>query len=407
MDFSKGPIQQFIRGTSSTAHRDQLASEPPQASTSSSFRQAAAASTVEDDFGSFLTDSSSSHIKERPYESSWNAARTRNEVAERGGDQEWRGTKQDGFEIQELLGSDTTLDDTEGDWERELLESQRRNHFVDSSLPLDPLLPSSSTSRLPDLEHSNLPQHLSGDLSPTSASLLSSLSSLDLSTLAYLRTLLSLPPEQAIQRYFDSTTSSYTEDVWGLPRDVKEVFEKGRGADGNVEDENGREKAVRRLGMLMKHLQLADTSSTPPPGQAIFPIGATKGKGKASELGNVEAVPDAADLARDQWAKDWEEYPLAASHVRSPPKSYFVKSLPPLSSPPSLAPIKPYADSPKPSTDSRNASSKYSDRTSHSESISVPSSLSSEAFVVHSCDRRDDRGYPEGVYHEVPGKGTS
>jgi hypothetical protein len=51
-----------------------------------------------------------------------------------------------------------------------------------------------------------------------------------------------------------------------------------------------------------------------------------KGKGRANEREELEAKEagkDPADLAREEWAKEWAEYPLAASHVRSPPRSYF------------------------------------------------------------------------------------
>jgi len=359
-------------------------------------------------------------VKESPYESSWNRQERTNELPE---DSSWRGSAQDGLEIQSLLGQSSIVEGVDEDWEQELLAIQRKNHSVESTLPRDPLL-SSSTS----FSRSQA-QHLPGDLSPTSSELLSSLSSLDLSSLAYLKTLLSLPPEQAVQRYFDSTESNYTEDVWGLPKEVKEVFERAKEGTGK-EEENGKEKAVRRLGMLMKHLQLDGTASVV--SEAVRDL---KGKGRANEREELEAKEagkDPADLAREEWAKEWEEYPLAASHVRSPPRSYFEvrrvlsallslrtdvsplqqKSLPPVSSPPPpqefKATILPY---PLPSH-SASPSVPIIDETIHplaEAHYSVPSSLSSEAFVVHgysnstSSSIETNKGYARGVYHEVPG----
>jgi len=166
--------------------------------------------------------------------------------------------------------------------------------------------------------------HQAGDLSPTSANLLSSLSSLDLSTLAYLRNILSLPPDQAIQRYFE-TTESYTEDVWGvtskIPKEVKEVFENSQ---GKAEEENGREKAVRRLGMLMKQLRLDDTVASSlaiPTSTGAVNVG-ERMRERGSEGERIESKSQ-AELDREEWAREWAEYPIAAAHVRSPPKEHF------------------------------------------------------------------------------------
>ncbi|GAA5955025.1 hypothetical protein JCM3765_003164 [Sporobolomyces pararoseus] len=410
MDFDKGgagPVSSLLRATHlDSLHHDQAT---PQASTSkATFRQTSSSTsqgTVEDEFGSFASSSNANRISERPFESSWRATNARDRLPEEASEQT-RGSTSDGFEIQSLLGGTSVNEEVDGDWERELFESQRLKHSQDSILPKDPPLPSSTSFARSQAQRDDSHLHLPGDLSPTSSELLSSLSSLDLSSLEYLKTLLSLPPEEAVERYLDSQEASYTDDVWGLPKEVKEVFERAKEAGGD--GETGREKAVRRLGMLMKHLQL-DASSEGGP----LTSGDLKGKGRAkqSETGSsTEKQLDAADLARAEWAKEWAEYPLAASHVRSPPRSHFEKSLPPVSLPPPpkqeefVARILPYPLPPSKLDDRRHPNH---DSTNSQEVFSVPSSLSSEAFVVHGYDSstREEAKYPEGVYHEVPGGG--
>jgi len=317
--FSKGPLQQFIKGTSYDTHRDQL--HQPQASTSSSsssFRQQSSTTTGEDEFGSFASQPIDYTYSYQPLLDG-RSYRGRDQLAEQ---ETSRGESQDGAEINALLGGGSSLhDEVDGDWESELFATHQKNHEQDSTLPLDPLLPSQSPH---DLKGKGREMHQAGDLSPTSANLLSSLSSLDLSTLAYLRNILSLPPDQAIQRYFE-TTESYTEDVWGvtskIPKEVKEVFENSQ---GKAEEENGREKAVRRLGMLMKQLRLDDTVAS----SLAIPtsIGAVNVGERMRERGlegeRIESKSQ-AELDREEWAREWAEYPIAAAHVRSPPKEHF------------------------------------------------------------------------------------
>ncbi|GAA5893321.1 uncharacterized protein JCM6883_007632 [Sporobolomyces salmoneus] len=404
MDFSKGaggPVSSLLKATTSdSVSRDH--SEVPHASTSTStsFRQSSnTTSTAQDEFGSFAANTSSNGFKERPYSSTWDRQRETEEIA-------GKHKSRDGLDIQALLNgsssSRTLVEETDADWEQEMFESQRKNHDNDSSLPRDPLLPS-STSFSRSQEH-----HLSGDLSPTSSELLSSLSSLDLSSLAYLKTLLSLPPEQAVQRYIESTESNYSDDVWGLPKGVREVFEKAK--DNGTAEENGKEKAVRRLGMLMKHLQIGGGEQV---GTRLEDVKGS-GKGKAKEADYATVPPQAnksAERARAEWAKEWEEYPIAASHVRSPPRSHFEKSLPPVSPPPPreefVARILPY---PLPTAANSTTPRSHDDFSTSSHALSpVPSSLSPEAFIVHgysdSSRQQREGEYPKGVYHEVPRKG--
>ncbi|GAA5974666.1 hypothetical protein JCM5350_001238 [Sporobolomyces pararoseus] len=415
MQFDKGaagPVSSLLRATNSDSlHHDHA---NPQASTSSNnvsgFRQTSSSTsngTIQDEFGSFASSSSANRITEQPFESSWRPTSDRNRLPEREEFDQTRGSGSDGFEVQSLLNGTGFNEEVDGDWERELLESQRLKHSQDSFLPKDPPLPSSTSFARSQAQRVDSSSHLSGDLSPTSSELLSSLSSLDLSSLEYLKSLLSLPPEQAVQRYLDSQETNYTEDVWGLPKEVKEVFERAKQAEGD--GENGREKAVRRLGMLMKHLQLGTSSER----EADTSVD-LKGKGRANETGlksSTEKPLNAADLARAEWTKEWAEYPLAASHVRSPPRSYFEKSLPPVSLPPPpkpeefVASILPY---PLPESKIDDRLHPNHDLTDSQGVFSVPSSLSSEAFVVHgySSSVREEVKYPEGVYHEVPGGGA-
>jgi len=319
--FSKGPLQQFIKGTSYDTHRDQL--HQPQASTStssssSSFRQQSSTTTGENEFGSFASQPIYYTYSYQPLLDG-RSYRGRDQLAEQ---ETSRGESQDGAEINALLGGGSSLhDEVDGDWESELFATHQKNHEQDSTLPLDPLLPSQSPH---DLKGKGKEMHQAGDLSPTSANLLSSLSSLDLSTLAYLRNILSLPPDQAIQRYFE-TTESYTEDVWGvtskIPKEVKEVFENSQ---GKAEEENGREKAVRRLGMLMKQLRLDDTVASSlaiPTSTGAVNVG-ERMRERGSEGERIESKSQ-AELDREEWAREWAEYPIAAAHVRSPPKEHF------------------------------------------------------------------------------------
>ena len=319
--FSKGPLQQFVKGTPYDTHRDQL--HQPQASTSSSssFRQQSSStstSTAEDEFGSFSSQPIDYTYSYQPLLDGRSYV-GRESLAEEG---LTRGESQDGAEINALLGGSTSLhDQVDGEWESELFASHQKNHEQDSLLPLDPLLPSQQPAH--DFKGKGKETHQSGDLSPTSTNLLSSLSSLDLSTLAYLRNILSLPPDQAIQRYFE-TTESYTEDVWGvtkrLPREVKEVFE---GAKGMREEENGREKAVRRLGMLIKQLKLDDPTAKTMIAGSTREMTVGRGARERGLEGERIESKSQAELDREEWAKEWAEYPIAAAHVRSPPKEHF------------------------------------------------------------------------------------
>jgi hypothetical protein len=141
-------------------------------------------------------------------------------------------------------------------------------------------------------------------MSPTSASLLSQLSSLDLASKIYLETLLSLPPEQALDNYLSQGT--YAEDVWGPPAGAKRIIEATRTETNS--DEEGRQKAVRRLGMILKHIALSGPSA----GLAATPAAGGKGKGRAVE-GDVVEVSD-SNLHEDSTRRQREVGPPNYDH---------------------------------------------------------------------------------------------
>ena len=99
------------------------------------------------------------------------------------------------------------------------------------------------------------------------------------------------------------------------------------------------------------------------------------------------------------------------SKADDPVSGFFQKSLPPVSLPPPptqegfVASILPY---PLPTSKIDDQLHPNHDLTDSQGVFSVPSSLSSEAFVVHgySSNSREEVKYPEGVYHEVPGGGA-
>ena len=173
---------------------------------------------------------------------------------------------QDGDALVALLtGHDSVVEAVDGDWERQLAQEQQ--HQRSSPLPADPLA-SRSDPQLPDTRRRVNP----GDMSPTSESLLLSVSNLSLAEKTYLRTLLaSQDPAAMFQDYFSHGT--YTDDVWtptiansGPLREVldraAEDTGKGKGKE-RVDDVEGKAKAVRRLEMVLRHLngQIGSTAA--------------------------------------------------------------------------------------------------------------------------------------------------
>lgn len=196
----------------------------------------------------------------------------------------WNEQPRDGAAVLAMLGGDNTssmVNAVDGDWESELREAQSRRGEADlPSLTQDP----KATRRRPS-PHLHAESHISsGDMSPTSASLLSQLSSLDLASRNYLETLLSLPPDQAFDDYLSQ--ASYTEDVWGPPKGASRLIDRIRdGTSAAVTDseEEGRQKAVRRLGMILRHVALAQEESASSAQSAALHNGQHSGKGKGKE----------------------------------------------------------------------------------------------------------------------------
>ncbi|KPV77343.1 uncharacterized protein RHOBADRAFT_51216 [Rhodotorula graminis WP1] len=179
---------------------------------------------------------------------------------------EERGSAQDGAELASLIGGGGLVDAVDGEWEGELLARQHEPWRVEleSRMPLDPFAASSSLSssakgkgRASEAEPAQAQR--AGDMSPTSSELLSSLSSLDLADKAYLRTLLAQDAPTVFDDYF--SRGSYTDDVYGLPPAVQRMLDKAAQRDDQVGVEEGRKKAVRRLGMVLRHMQQAGGGS--------------------------------------------------------------------------------------------------------------------------------------------------
>lgn len=209
---------------------------------------------------------------------------------------EARGIRPDGDDIQTLLGSTTLSDAVHADWEAELLAEQASKWSHDINLPSDPPASAQALSSRSDTKGKGR-AFTSGDISPVSSDLISSLSSLDLNSRSYLKTLLSLPPDEALEDYFSRGT--YTDDVYGLPADVQKLFEKAQ--SGGQSQEEGRAKAVRRLGMVMKHLwggeegsQVVDASFVSTPSVT------TSAEQRASSAESIAEEYDATQAIRPQ-----------------------------------------------------------------------------------------------------------
>lgn len=200
-----------------------------------------------------------------------------------------------------LNGHESVVDAVDGDWERELAQDQQRSSALVSPLLADPLA-SKADSQQPDTRRVAANP---GDMSPTSESLLASVSNLSLAEQTYLRTLLaSQDPAAMFQDYFSHGT--YTDDVWtpitsGPLRDVldraAEDTGKGKGKE-RVEDEEGKAKAVRRLEMLLRHLngQIGSTAAVTSLSTSGTRAGRLGGGGNAAnQLPNSTALSSVAD----------------------------------------------------------------------------------------------------------------
>ncbi|GAA5821902.1 hypothetical protein JCM11251_004770 [Rhodosporidiobolus azoricus] len=270
--YSKGlpqPVHQLAQGSQHTLHRDYSLPATSSHSTAA-FRSDASSSS--DEFGSFAAQSHYSSLPAPSLPGVFNVAWPSARLAGGGGTSTistTRNSSHDGAEVAAFLSdaSVSMFDAIDGHWERELFEKQNEpwRKEMEEATPADPFASATARATRDALADSVkgkgkavFEAGMKGDMSPTSSELLSSLSSLDLSSRAYLRTLVSLPPDLALEDYF--AHGLYTDDVYGLPDGVKRLFEKvGAGKqDGADKVEEGRMKAVRRLGMVMQHLRASE-----------------------------------------------------------------------------------------------------------------------------------------------------
>ncbi|GAA6060919.1 hypothetical protein JCM10212_003953 [Sporobolomyces blumeae] len=372
-------VRRLIDGPLQLNHRDGAFAGPSSAASASTSSAAfrsrpLGSSSTPDDFGRFA---SASQTVIPNYDHQGSTDRGNEAVAGVAGTRPQgggRGADQDGFEVDALLRGELLADAVDGDWETELFEKHRATAVHDSTLPRDPLVSSASTSK--GKGKAAVPgQRPAGDLSPTSESLLSSLSSLDLSTKAYLRTLLAQSPERAVEAYFEQ--SQYTDDVWGLPTEVRGVFESARANSETPGQAEGREKAIRRLGMLMKHLDLTDASASASVETSARSTDSRSDAGTTRDLdAGTRAAKSPAERARDEWLQEWAEHPIAAGHVRTPPLEVFERNLGPIHLASPMSPVvRKTDDSPA------SAGANWSHR--GSQSYSVPSSLDPSVYVTH------------------------
>ncbi|GJN89842.1 hypothetical protein Rhopal_002831-T1 [Rhodotorula paludigena] len=283
-----------------------------------------------------------------------------------------RSAAHDGAELSALLAGADLVDAVDGDWERELREKQSDPWRIEheATLPLDPF--ASSAARR-DTKGKGKEREIddaaasegqlrgvarAGDMSPTSTELLSSLSSLDLADRAYLRTLVSLDPRTAVEDYF--SRGSYSDDVWGLPPGVRRLFEKATASQegqGETSVEEGRRRAVRRLGMVFRHMQAAEqagaTLQTAAPATQV-------GQGQDAVMRDQQAQGQSHSAA---YALNHTQHMTASSQFSVHPASHFA----------SISAQR---------SDSHNFLHQNELSTALQEQYSVPSSLSGSAFIT-------------------------
>lgn len=176
----------------------------------------------------------------------------------------------DGEELMALLSGSGLADAVHGNWEAELFEEQRgwRNE-VGATVPVDPAVSDTKGKGRQDPDEE----------------LMSSLSSLDLASRAYLRTLVALPPDESIAAYL--AHNQYTQDVYALPAPVRQLLEAAEQGQPGVTQAEGRKKALRRLEMVMDHLWGANVGEVP---TTPTTFGAS-----ASRPSRVETAPEIED----------------------------------------------------------------------------------------------------------------
>ncbi|SGY79572.1 BQ5605_C008g05166 [Microbotryum silenes-dioicae] len=318
-------VQQFSQlGSTSSAHQDHSSHASTSASTSSSFRTSAVphsqpsglsnsdASTrardgwtpyrgagTDEDLGRFAAFSTTvvPGAEHQPspghdlgaetqnamtvnFESSWNIAQTspawndddlyhQSHAKLNGEAGEGRNGWQDGDEIQALLRSGMLNAQLEEGWEQELASDQSRTYHADSTMPKDPTISAAQ-----------------GQLSPVTQGLVQKVDALELEARLHLQSLLTLTNESgddtlAIQAYLSQ--KSYADDVWGLPREIREVLTKvvEEQSQANDSDKN---KALQRLNLVLKHLQ-----------ETTISVSTGKDKNSAAFRGSYAASDDEGD----------------------------------------------------------------------------------------------------------------
>ncbi|POY73983.1 hypothetical protein BMF94_2794 [Rhodotorula taiwanensis] len=217
----------------------------------------------------------------------------------------------DGSALSALLDGEQLTDAVDGEWEHDL--RHREAGARATAVPSDPLARRSPRTATPNQDRG---QYGSGDMSPTSRSLLSSLATLSLAEQTYLRTLLaSQDPAQMFEDYFSH--GSYTDDVWSVdaqddkPAFVRDVLdraaEKGKEKE-RTDVDGGRAKAVRRLEMVLRHLN----------GKASFSEGVAAGeRGASTSTWVQEAAVAAASRSEQQARTNAETRSLSTTYAPS------------------------------------------------------------------------------------------
>ncbi|KAM0788711.1 hypothetical protein ACM66B_002806 [Microbotryomycetes sp. NB124-2] len=236
---SSSSLRSLTHGTSHSAHRDLEAGPSSSSSSSTPFRQQrqwpGPNGGTDEDFGRFAA-----YQPELGGVADWTTPQTYSNQAQSG-----RGTAaRDGEDIQALLTGSTSLAEAVyGDWQTELEQSHSTKHERDSTMPRDP-----QTSL-----------HAAGNKGKTRSEqgmtdeemeLVASVSSLELVDREYLRSLLAQPESSALDMYLGQGT--YTEDVYGLNPAVQRVLDQAK--KGTEQTSEGRAQAVRRLAMVLRHL---------------------------------------------------------------------------------------------------------------------------------------------------------
>lgn len=279
MSTKSSSLQQLIRGTPHETHRDRTYFSQ-EYSRPTTFRNAPDQAGTDDDFGRFASGSGSNQghagssresgtIYSTPLASTYNSTFSYPPDT----------SEADPNSILNLLNSKGFTSAVQGSWEEDLLVDQAIPWKQDSQ-------PHQTTDPL------SLKGKGRADVSEEEI-ILSSLSSLQIKDITYLQTLLSLPESDSIQDYLKQ--GSYSQDIYGVQNTVRTLLREVE--SGGNEMEEGRVKAVRRLGLVMKHLW----------GENLDQVQTSSGKGKdkAREFVGMEGeVENASQRNASEWDQD-------------------------------------------------------------------------------------------------------